>query len=648
MSASDLRNHPAFSRKWMPRLSLLAVAALTLTLTFASGTATATGAVTAPITSASISGKVQTAAPQSLAVQNAMVTAVLLDGSTATSAQTDASGAYSITGLSAGTYTLQFLPSYGGVLAQQWWNAKLDRSSATYFAVSAGQAKIGFNATLAVGASISGIVQSSVSPFAPLAGAMVELSQQAGDDSGSATTDSFGRYTARGLSAGIYVEQVMPPWGSNLLSQSWQDGGVVSPPGTGTGIPVTTGLAVTGINTRLLTGATITGHIQNSAGIGIPQVAVNALSATVNGPTLGSASTDSAGNFTIIAVAAAAQVTLQTWSSSYTPQFWGNKPTLAAATFFGVANGQARSGMNMTLVPGASISGTIHSGSISGPAVSTIVAAMSTSTLQATSVMTDSNGNFSLQSLAPGTYRIQASSTWQGGLAGIWWPAAPQFAGATPITVAGQQAVSGITMVMDVGATVSGTVTAPGQPGTALPSAGVAGVEVDLVPNDGSPFSAAFTNYAGNYTITGITPGTYTVHYIKPYWLTYAYLWYGQSLAQTGATNLMIKKGQTLTGINALLPLAIFSTGNGVINGSALVGTRLTLNSGIWLPTATTLTFRWARNGVTIAGATANNYLLTPADVGTTLTATITGTKASYLPATMTTPATAKVVAAKP
>lgn len=62
------------------------------------------------------------------------------------------------------------------------------------------------------------------------------------------------------------------------------------------------------------------------------------------------------------------------------------------------------------------------------------------------------------------------------------------------------------------------------------------------------------------------------------------------------------------------------------ITGTATVGSTLTAASGTWTGNAApTFERQWKRGGVPIAGATAATYVLTSADLGATITVTVTG-----------------------
>ncbi len=80
------------------------------------------------------------------------------------------------------------------------------------------------------------------------------------------------------------------------------------------------------------------------------------------------------------------------------------------------------------------------------------------------------------------------------------------------------------------------------------------------------------------------------------------------------------------------------------IGGSAQVGSTLTALPGAWAPPGVTLSYQWSRGGVRVAGATSRSYTVSAADVGATITVSVTGGKAGYTSAT-TTAATGPVLA---
>ena len=73
--------------------------------------------------------------------------------------------------------------------------------------------------------------------------------------------------------------------------------------------------------------------------------------------------------------------------------------------------------------------------------------------------------------------------------------------------------------------------------------------------------------------------------------------------------------------------VAVFAdTENTVITGAASVGQTLTANPGAWTPAATTLLYRWKRDGVEINGApNGPKNVISSGDVGAEITVTVTG-----------------------
>jgi hypothetical protein len=76
--------------------------------------------------------------------------------------------------------------------------------------------------------------------------------------------------------------------------------------------------------------------------------------------------------------------------------------------------------------------------------------------------------------------------------------------------------------------------------------------------------------------------------------------------------------------------------------GAAKVGQTLTLKPGTW-PKTHTVTYQWLADGVNIAGATKTTFKLTNAQAGKRITVAVTGTRATYYPITVVTPASAAV-----
>ena len=85
------------------------------------------------------------------------------------------------------------------------------------------------------------------------------------------------------------------------------------------------------------------------------------------------------------------------------------------------------------------------------------------------------------------------------------------------------------------------------------------------------------------------------------------------------------------------------TAGTVTIKGKELVGKRLKARTAGWLPVDTTFTYKWLRNGKVIKGATARRYKTTSKDLGKKLSVRVTGVRAGYASATVTSAKTGKI-----
>lgn len=76
------------------------------------------------------------------------------------------------------------------------------------------------------------------------------------------------------------------------------------------------------------------------------------------------------------------------------------------------------------------------------------------------------------------------------------------------------------------------------------------------------------------------------------------------------------------------VPDTIANTALPSITGTPKVGSTLTAGNGTWTPSGTTYAYAWSANGEPIAGATSNTYVLTPTELGKTITVKVTASKA--------------------
>lgn len=108
---------------------------------------------------------------------------------------------------------------------------------------------------------------------------------------------------------------------------------------------------------------------------------------------------------------------------------------------------------------------------------------------------------------------------------------------------------------------------------------------------------------------------------------------------RTGYT--VTARGSAATG--PVEPATLKTTPTPKVSGTAQVGQTLTAKAGAWEPEPVTLAYQWKRDGKAIEGATATTYALQPADAGTKVSVTVTGSRPGYASVAKTSAATGDV-----
>lgn len=189
---------------------------------------------------------------------------------------TAADGTYTAIGLAPGHYTVEFLQNsdsdcYGNYVAQ-WYNGTASGASygagAVVVATSAASPVVGINAAMTPGGSISGTVTAAAGGAA-LAGICVGVVSSTGitditSPPHTAYTASNGTYTIGNLAAGSYFV-TYSGGAANYVSQ-YYDGitAGASQNSNEISVPVTTGVATTGIDHAMISGNNPTGPAPQS------------------------------------------------------------------------------------------------------------------------------------------------------------------------------------------------------------------------------------------------------------------------------------------------------------------------------------------------------------------------------------------------
>jgi photosystem II stability/assembly factor-like uncharacterized protein/5-hydroxyisourate hydrolase-like protein (transthyretin family) len=462
---------------------------------------TTSGINVALLKGGSITGTV-TDSVSGAAIPGVYVTAV--DASTGewiNSATTDSSGVYSIVGL-AGSYKLRF--SANGYV-EQWSGDKADQTAATSVTVTAPNATAGINMAMVKGGNISGIITDSTTEAVILGAYIDAYNTVTGSWVNSGYSDSSGAYSISGLASGNYKLRFSA---TGYVAQ-WSGG--KSDQAAATTVSVTAPNITAGINLGLAKGAAIAGTVTDSdTGAVIPRVSVTAYNAAT-GSWVSSVSygyTNSSGTYRISGLATGSYK-LRFAANGYVEQWFGGQADQTAATTVTATAPNTTAGINVALVKGGSISGTISDRTTGAGIAGTYLYVINRSTGDwAGSTQTDSNGSYTITGLASGSYRLRIDPASSTGYIGNWYGGTNDYPCAGAISVNAPNATTGIDAQLDLGGSISGRVT------DAATGAGIAGVSISLTNTSsqtGMTSTNVTVNSTGAYTIGGLPSGDYSL-----------------------------------------------------------------------------------------------------------------------------------------
>ncbi|MDR6414011.1 carboxypeptidase regulatory-like domain-containing protein [Pseudarthrobacter sulfonivorans] len=526
----------------------------------------------------------------------------------------NSNGEYSITGLPAGNFKVKF--DGGGSGAAQTWYGGSSESSATSLTLATSQTRSSIDMTTVAGATLTGKVSGAAPNFYP-----VDILDSAGNTVMNRYTNSDGTYSVQGLAAGSYKVAFNRSSGytteeAQFYNNKPESAGVAQ----AQSIVVSSGQSVPNVNATLVQGGSITGTATDQAGKPIAGAGIQAY--TSNGSLVARTGvTDAAGKYSIPGLSTG-QYLVKLWGSTPLPGdlYSGNSTSEAAATPVAVTAGKSTA-LNLEYAT-ASLT----------TAVPTI-----TGTAKVGSVLTAVSGTWGP---SPVTLVYQ------------WKASGIAITGATASTYKPVAADTGKTITVSVTGTKTGYT-------SAVKTSAATGTVMSLNPVLTAP-APTITGTAKVGSLLTAVPGTW-----GPSPVTLAYQWKASGIAITGATASTYKPvaadtGKTITvtvtgtkagyTTAAKTSVATAAVARGTltapaptITGTAKVGSLLTAVPGTWGPSPVTLTYQWKASGIAITGATASTYRPAAANVGKTITVTVTGTKTGYTTAAKTSVATAAV-----
>lgn len=458
----------------------------------------------------------------------------------------EASGDYTIERLESGPYTVRFWPQKLDYVGQ-FYNGEPTAAQATPVAVSGGKITLGIDAVMQVGGEISGTV---AFPGEAPAGGVEVCAIAAGDEpwQGQCThTGTGGGYSIDALPSGEY--RVAFHGSDDLLTQYYKGRATLA---EAQAVKVSAGSATTGIDASLQAGGRIAGRVTDALS-GAPVEGIEACAHTQSGG-WACAGTDANGQYTIEGLASGSYaVGFQPWSKNYLSAYYGGVEYESEATQVVLSAGATVTGIDMALKPGGEITGTVRDQSSGTPIEGAQVCASSDRPFSSSwpaCVSTGAGGRYTLTQLRSGDYQVRFSAP---GFVGQYYLEASTTGEAEPVEVAEGAIASEIDAALVHGASIAGRVT------SANGGAPLADIEVCASTVRGESPGCARTSSSGEYTITGLAAGEYTVSF---WGAGYPTQYYSDTFSSIEAEQVLVSAGNTTGSVDDAL------RGGGSISGA--------------------------------------------------------------------------------
>jgi len=326
-------------------------------------------------------------------------------------------------------------------------------------------------------------------------------------------------------------------------------------------------------------------------------------------------------------------------SLNYVTQYYNDESSLTTANQVSVTDGNTTKEINAELQVGGEIKGTVTEASthkdLEGIEVTAFQASGEESLVR--SATTNKSGEYTIAGLATDHYKVSFSPGFVSNLNYVaqYYDGRSSFASAESVEVVQEHVKAGIDAEMQVGGEISGTVT------DAYTHAALKNAQVVALGAGEAVDGFAFTNESGQYTITGLTTGSYEIGFASAH---YILQYYNDQPSFASANPVIVTQGSTTVGISAaLVPKAPVNTVAPVASGTPAAGQALSCSTGSWTGSpAPTFSYEWLRDGVAIAGAIGSTYVVQTADQGNGLTCKVTASnkngKAAAVSNTLTVP----------
>jgi hypothetical protein len=475
---------------------------------------------------------------------------------------TDSSGEYALTGLNEGEYVVYF---YGGLdRVTQYFPGKATYSEAEHVDVTGGGTTSGIDAALALAGKIQGHITDAATHAAlnSIEICAVEVGHSFYENQHCSNSFSGGEYTLGGLPAGSYKVRFQAGYGEispghygqlNYLTQYFSGKEVEAQAST---VSVSAGAITGSVDAAMQPGGRIAGTVTAASG-GAPLQGIQVCASPVksgNG-TSTCASTAADGTYSLVGFRTGKyklRFEAGYGEPNYVRQFYSGKKTRAEADAIAVTAGQSKEGIDVQMVTGGKVTGTVTDATTHEPIEEVHVCIANYS---ARCSSTDAAGHYQLEGLPTGSYKVRFETYEAPDYLSRYYHGKQVLAEAESVTVSAGAATTGVDEALVKGAKIAGTVTDVG----ASPVAHVSVCALDAP--SGEYRRCTETDGSGEYTLRGLEAGGYKVSFgpaneyggggsINRNYLTQ---YYNGKSTLAEAAMLTVSNGGSTTGIDATM-----------------------------------------------------------------------------------------------
>ena len=400
-----------------------------------------------------------------------------------------------------------------------------------------------------IGGSIAGTVVANSPASTPLAGVSVEACPRW--SSGACTsvlTNASGEYQLSGLSAGYsYWLRFVAPDTSTYISTYYGSRNVWE----SNAVEIFEGVDLTGHDVRLDVGQTLSGRVIASNGSPIALAFVE-----VSGAVFETRKTDADGNYRFAALPLGdykVKFTSGESNGNFATEYFDNKATHSSAALVSLS-AAAPQVANAVLDVSATLSGVVRdsnsspiSEGVSVKAIQSNAAAFNEYSYVVGETQVGENGQWQITGLPAGTYRVKFEPGYSSRYLAEYFGGS-SLASATTISLSIGETKASIDAALEVGGSITGTVTAGSNGG---PIAGVYVRAEAVATGYGSSFYGQ-TGGSGEFTIGGLPTGDYRVYFDAPDDSAWVSAYFGGGTFLTTPT-VSVSVGKETPNIDAIL-----------------------------------------------------------------------------------------------